>query len=80
MAILDFYLDPGEPTGASIAAEIKADIVIGFSSVPSASYSIVEAALNRHASQYPVSHACIAPKLRHAQFNDTLIEIFAEFL
>lgn len=81
VAVLDFYLEPGQPHGSDIAREIPAEIVVGFSSVPSASQSIVRAALNGRRHGYPpVKKAFAAQKMRGTRFNDTLIEIFLEIL
>ena len=80
IALLDYYLEPGELNGAEIAARINAEIIIGFSSVMRASEKIADTALNNRHNGKAVSRAFAIQKLRYTVTNEPLVDLFTELL
>ncbi len=79
VALLDFYLEPSEPDGRTMARHIDAHTVIGFSSEFAASQTIAYAAQHERANFIPVARAFAIRKLK-ASHNPALADLFKKIL
>ena len=79
VVLLDFFLSKDGTYGHKIVNEIKADIIIGFSSNKKASLAIVESLL--HERNDPQNHNVYAvQKLKGSDHNPELTKLFSELL